>query len=139
MRLALTFFRKDRDSRGGGVAVAFNSKEITLKKLNLNCLKNKPDLEILATRGKLRNYKKELNIFSCYVPPKFSKSDSVRFLDTLSDAIAEAKTSSEGWFSIGADWNHRSLTPLLDMYPDIKQVLTPPTRKNNELDIMLSI
>lgn len=50
--------RKDRDSRGGGVAVAYDSNKISLKKLNHECLKKKKHLEILVTTGKLRNYKK---------------------------------------------------------------------------------
>lgn len=56
--------RKDRDSRGGGVAIAFDTTKISLKKLNLNCLKNKKSFEILAASGKLKNYKKEITLFS---------------------------------------------------------------------------
>ena len=37
----IEFIRKDRDSRGGGVAIAFDTNKIKLKKLNLNCLKDK--------------------------------------------------------------------------------------------------
>ena len=36
----IDFIRRDRDSRGGGVAVAFDANEIVMKKLNLNSLKN---------------------------------------------------------------------------------------------------
>ena len=64
-----------------------------------------------------------------------SRSESIEFLDTLSNAIAEAKHSSEGWYLIGGDWNHRPITSLLDLYPEIKQIVTPPTRKDNVLDI----
>ena len=35
------FIRRDRDSRGGGVTIAFDSKLISLKKLNLDSLKKK--------------------------------------------------------------------------------------------------
>ena len=42
----IELIRKDRNSRGGSVGVAFDSKNVTLKKLQLNCLKNKPHLEI---------------------------------------------------------------------------------------------
>ena len=35
----IQFIRKDRDSRGGGVAVAFDSNLMTMKKLNLETLK----------------------------------------------------------------------------------------------------
>ena len=115
-----------------------DSNIMSLRKLNLNSLKNKAHLEILAARGRLRNYKKEINVFSCYIPPKLTRQQSTEFLDTLSDAIAECKMSSEGWFVIGGDWNNRSLVDILDVYPDLKRIETPPTRKNNVLDILLS-
>ena len=75
----IRFIRKDRDSRGGGVAVAYDSSKISLKKLNLNCLKNKNHLEIVVAIGKLRNYKKDVTVFSCYIPPKLSKNESTEF------------------------------------------------------------
>ena len=128
--------RKDRDSRGGGVAIAFDTSKITLKKLNLESLKNKKKLEIVAARGKLRNYKKSVTVFSCYLPPKYSKAESIEFMETLSDAIGEAKSADEGWVVLGGDWNHRPLELALDMYPDIKELITPPTRKNSTLDIL---
>ena len=92
----IELIRKDRDSRGGGVAIAFDSGLLSLKKLGLKCLKNKPNCEIVAARGKLKGYNKEVNVFSCYVPPKLTKSESAELLETLSDAIAESKQSSEG-------------------------------------------
>ena len=134
----IQILRKDRDSRGGGVAIAFNTNIMSLKKLNLSSLKNMGHLEILAARGRLRNYKKEINVFSCYILPKLTRQQSVEFLDALSDTIAECKMSSEGWFIIGGDWNHRSLVDLIDIYPDLKQIITPPTRKNSVLDILVS-
>ena len=120
------------------MAIAFDSNKILLKKLSLSTLNNRKEFEIVAARGKLRNYKKEITIFSCYIAPKLSKTDSAAFMETLSDAISEAKSTSEGWFVLGGDWNNRSLSGLLDMYPDISQLVTPPTRKDNTLDIFLT-
>ena len=134
----IEILRKDRDSRGGGVALAYDSNLMSLRKLNLNSLKNKPKLEIVAARGKLRGYKKEMNIFSCYIPQKLTKAESIDFLDTLANATAEAKQTSDGWFVIGGDWNHRPLSGLLNLYPDLKQIITAPTRKDKILDIVIS-
>ena len=39
---------------------------------------------------------------------------------------------------IAGDFNHRKIAEELRNYPDIKQVLTPPTRGNNCLDIVLT-
>ena len=73
--------RKDRNSRGGGVAIAFNSDKISLKKLDLTVLRNKKHLEIVAARGKIKGYKKDVTFFSCYLPPKYSKVESTDMLD----------------------------------------------------------
>lgn len=129
--------RRDRNSRGGGVAVAFDSRKISLKKLQLSSLRN-CQYEILATRGKLRSYKKEITVFSCYLPPKLNKNESQNMIECLADAIGEAKSTSDGWFLIGGDWNGRALGLLLQLYPDLAVVQTPPTRKNRTLDILLS-
>ena len=132
----ICIIRKDRDSREGGIAIAYDSSKITLKKLNLDCLKSKKDFEILAARGKIRGYKEEMNLISCYIPPKLTKAQSLEFLDLFSDTIAEVKQSLEGWIVIGGDWNNRQFDLALDMYPDVKKLATEPTRKDKILDIL---
>ena len=47
----ISFIRKDRNTRGGGVALAFDSSRSDFKKLPLNYLKN-TDFEIVVGRGK---------------------------------------------------------------------------------------
>ena len=49
----LSTLRKDRDSRGGGVAVVYNSRVCELKKLQLKSMKGNSKLEILAAAGKI--------------------------------------------------------------------------------------
>ena len=132
----IEIIRKDRNSRGGGVAIAFNSDKISLKKLDLAVLKTKNHLEIVAARGKIKGYKKDVTFFSCYLPPKYTKAESSDMLDALSEAIAESKKSSEGWIIVGGDWNNRPLNEALIMYPDIKILNTEPTRKDRTLDII---
>ena len=99
----IALIRKDRDSRGGGVAIAYDTNMLTLSKITLNTLKGLKKFEIVAARGKLRGYKQALTFFSCYIPPKFTKAESLQFLDALSNAIAESKSKSEGWIAIGGD------------------------------------
>ena len=115
----------------------YNNKEISLRKLNLKSLRGK-NFEILATRGKLKSHKKDITVFSCYLPPRLSKNESNEMIETLADAIAESKTTSDGWYLVGGDWNGRSLSPLLQLYPDLSQIQTGPTRNDSVLDKMLS-
>ena len=48
----ISFIRRDRGSRGGGVAIAFDREKIDLKKVRLNSLKGKK-FEIVAAMGKI--------------------------------------------------------------------------------------
>ena len=56
----------------------------------------------------------------------------------LSNAIAEAKSTNKGWFAIGGDWNNRHISTALEIYPDLKILETPPTRKDRILDKIAS-
>ena len=132
----IEIIRRDRDSRGGGVAVAFDSSLMNLRKLDLSALNGKKRFEILAVRGKVKGYKNEITAFSCYLPPKLTRQESADFFDVLTDAIAESRTTSEGWITVGGDWNNRPLAPVLDLFPEIKKLSTPPTRKDRTLDIL---
>ena len=115
--------------------MAYRKENVSLKKLDLSSLKGRKEFEILAVRGKIKGYEKDLTLFSCYLPPKLTRQESAEFFDVLTDAITQARSSSDGWISIGGDWNNRSLQPIQDLFPDILAVKTGPTRKNSTLDI----
>ena len=59
----------------------------------------------MAARGKIKNYKKGITIFSCYLPPKLSRKESQEFMEVLADAVGETKSTSNDWVLIGGDWN----------------------------------
>ena len=58
MRDNIRFLRRDRNSRGGGVAIAFDRTKAEFKKVRLESLRGK-DFEIIAAVGKLTGIKKE--------------------------------------------------------------------------------
>ena len=57
LRDDIALLRKDRSSRGGGIALAFDSKTSDFKKLPLSSLRGQ-EYEILAARGKITGVKK---------------------------------------------------------------------------------
>ena len=72
--------RKDRKQgrtglAHGGVGVFFDSSKCSLRRFPLNALKGTEvrDFEILAVRGNIRGVKREIVVFSCYIPPKVQK------------------------------------------------------------------
>ena len=62
----ISFIRKDRSSHGGGVAIAFDSNKIELKKIQLKTLRGKK-FEIVAAAGKIIGVKKIKVIISTYI------------------------------------------------------------------------
>ena len=67
MKNNISFVRNDRDKRGGGVSVAFNSSVSDFRKIQLECMKGKK-FELLAVVGKLHGIQKK-TYNSSSVPP----------------------------------------------------------------------
>ena len=98
---SISLIRKGRDSRGGGVAIAYDESKIKLGKVSLNSLK-KSKFEIVAAAGKLIGIKKNHLIFSCYLPPSYNRDKTAAFFETLVDAVSEAKAKCpDSWLTIG--------------------------------------
>ena len=138
--------RKDRKlSRSGlahgGVALFYDSDRCSFSKFNLNALRGDTvrDYEILACRGQLRGVKREIIAFSCYLPPKIPKKELENILETLTDAISEARAKSDSpWIVIGGDWNRYDVSYITTMYPDLIKIHTEPTRKEATLDYVFT-
>ena len=118
----ISIIRRDRNSRGGGVGIAFDKSRSTFAKIKLKSLV-KSGLEILPVSGKVHGFKRVHVIFSCYIPPSYNALDNARFFDKLADAVSEARTKfPEAWITVGGDWNRRDLKPVLDVFPDLKLI-----------------
>ena len=86
---------------------------------------------ILCCKGRLKSVKKEIVVFSCYLPPKIPKKKMEEIMETLTDAISEARAKSDSpWIVLGGDWNRYDTAPILTMYPDLKIKNTSATRGN---------
>ena len=123
----IRFIRRDRNTRGGGVAIAFDHSIIDLKKMSLKSL-HKSGFEILVGQGKLNGNKKKQLVFACYIPPSYSTKQNRDFFDTLTDAISETQSIvPDAWITLCGDWNGRSLSEIMRLFPDIVEVMSPPT------------
>ena len=111
----IAFIRKDRSSRGGGVAIAYDTNKIELKKIQLRSLCGK-NFEIVAAAGKIVGVKKSQVIISTYLPPNYSRDENADFMEAVCDSLLEIKRLYPGsWITIGGDWNGRNLSPILDL------------------------
>ena len=126
----LSIIRKDRNSRGGGVAIVYNSRVCELKKIQLRSLKGNSAFEILAAVGKIRGTERQIAVVACYVPPNYKKEENNKFMELLSDTISEVKTKSNGaWLTLGGDFNRRELDSVTDLFPDLNKVISPSPHK----------
>ena len=137
--------RKDRKQgkRGlahGGVAVFFDRTKCNLKKIPLNALRGQEnrDFEILAARGNLSGVKRELVVFSCYLPPSLGRAQAERIIEALTDAISEAKAKANSpWMIIAGDWDKHKTDLITNTFPDLTVRQTAPTRGLATLDLSL--
>ena len=91
----------------GGVALFFDADYCSFSKLDLTALKGQAkEFEILACKGKLKGVKREIVVFTCYLPPRLTKKEITDILETLTDAVSEARAKIESpWLCIGGDFN----------------------------------
>ena len=137
-RDGISFLRRDRNTREGGVALAYDSSRAEFKKLSLKSLKGK-DLEILVGKGKVHGVKKSHIVITCYVPPSYTRAKDREFFDVLTDAISESRSLfPDAWVTVGGDWNGRNLDDITRLFPDLSVVDSPPTRKNATLDVLIN-
>ena len=131
-KFSIKALRKDRKTgrsglAHGGVGVFYDSNKCSLRKFPLNALRGKDvrEFELLAVRGNIRGVKREIVIFSFYMPPKFVKKDSELVIETLIDAVSEARAKANSpWIVIAGDWNRYDTSGISKAFPDIKKLTT---------------
>ena len=111
------------------------------KRLPLNALRGPEvrDYEILCVRGRLKGVKREIVAFSSYFPPKIPKAKMESIMETLTDAISEAKAKTDNpWLIVGADWNRYDTSSITKAFPDMVKRVAGPTRKDALLDYLFT-
>ena len=64
------------------------------------------DFEILAVKGNITGVKREVVVFSCYIPPKLNKKVIEKIFESLTDAIGKANANANSpWLIVTGDWN----------------------------------
>ena len=129
----ISFIRKDRGTRGGGVAVCFDPTKIRMNKFVVP--QNGGHSEFVFTLGQSRLTKRKIAVGAVYLPPSIKSRDLKLALEGLIDAIDRIKTKhSDAVFFIGGDFNGKDLEPLLTAFPELKPVGAGATRRGAALD-----
>ena len=130
--LGIKMISKNRKGRGGGVAIAYNSNKITLKKYEVV---NGNGFEIVAACGKAQNFSRKLLVIVLYIPPSTLVSATKALWESVSDTIEKAKAElDDPYIVIGGDTNRRPMVDGLKDFMDVTMLDTGPTRGTATLD-----
>ena len=123
---------RHRPSRGGGVAIFFDTKIIDLKRVpipgNSKC-------EIVAAAGNLKDQSRRLAIICGYLPPSSKVAQVATFFETMENTIEKIKSSyPDPMIVVTGDMNGFDMKQALMEHPDVVELPLGPTRGTRDLD-----
>ena len=129
----ISFIRKDRGSRGGGVAICYDGTKIRMT--NLPVPQNGDVGEIVCSIGSTSLTKRKVASVAVYLPPSIRAADLNQAMNTLTDLVNRIKTKySDAILFIGGDYNNKQIDPFLNAFPCLKPLLAGATRNGSALD-----
>ena len=130
----ISFIRKDRKTRGGGVAICFNPNRIRLTRFPVE-QRNIKEVELVCATGNCSLTKRKIAIASIYLPPSISTKELENAIQMLIDDIDKIKTRfPDSLIFIGRDFNKKDLGLVRAAFPDLKPVEAGATRGNYAFD-----
>ena len=129
------FLRKDRQSmrRGGGIAICFNTNRICLCKAKIPPTKH----EVYAAVGRRMGQRRKVVVLVIYVPPWYNAEQNRSLFNYTNDALLALSNKYDNpYFVVAGDFNRRDFNQATREYPQIKSILTGPTRNDAVLDII---
>ena len=136
---SLSYCRQQRP--GGGCAIIYNDQRFEVNPFEINV----PD-DVEATwavfkplSGSSDSHKvNNILVGAVYVSPR--SRHKAQTIDHVIDAIhsARSKFGNDIHFLIGGDFNRLDISPILDSYGALKQIVSVPTRKGATLELLLT-
>ena len=124
---------KNRRSRGGGVALAYDKTKSTMRVLKVPRSRH----EVLACEGTINGIRRPVCVIVIYVPPKTTVKEYEEIALHVSDVIELAgEKLNDPYYVITGDFNERNIEKCTQDFPEIIMVETGPTRGNKCLDLM---
>ena len=129
----LNFIRRDRGSRGGGVAVCYDQTKIRLNRLDMsvecrNC-------EIVCAIGNSTLTQRKVGVMSVYIPPNLVARDTKTVVKKVVEITEKLKMKYvDPIIFVGGDFNNKCMKLLTDTFPEIKPIRAGATRGGEALD-----
>ena len=127
----LEIIARPRSSRGGGVAIVFDSAKVQLKQAFPYSMR----YEAVCATGKWIEANEKLVVISAYLPPRMEASALVEFVEETRKKMERiAADLGPHCLVFGGDLNKKDVSRAFEDFPNIKQIIHAPTRGNATLD-----
>ena len=123
--------RRDRGSRGGGVAIVFNKKRLTASRVSTP----PSEYEVLAAIIRRTSQRRKILCIAAYIPPNYDAEKTTGCIEYLANVInlLRAKYDSP-YIVLGGDFNMKPVHNATKEVTGLKLLDSPPTRGNRALD-----
>ena len=116
----------------GGVAIITRDACTKFKVLDFP---NPDGFEVLGLIGTVAGIKRKLALLVAYVPPGYAVPRGKACLQHINDRIHEVKRShGDAIIYLAGDFNQWEVTDALLDFPEIGEIITPPTRNLRRID-----
>ena len=131
----LVLIKKNRRTRGGGVGIVFNKNKISLKPIRIRG----NSFELVGAIGRTVSDSRKILVLSAYYPPQMLKDQVDALNECILSTIDTQKTAHDYLqVVLCGDMNKKDVSLILADHPDIKVIETPPTRRDETIDLCLT-
>ena len=131
-RGSIGFILKNRGSRGGGVAIAYDTRKILLTEHKMSGNK----YEMVCGIGKIRATNQVAVVVSLYIPPRQKSDTTKKMIECLADNLSVIISRHENpLIFVAGDTNNRDIGSTLSDLPNMRELTSAGTRKGARLDI----
>ena len=121
---------------GGGIARSSSAK---VESHSSSSFSGRDACKIVATKGNLNNDKRPIYIIAVYIPPGLRVRAKEKYLESIRCLINKIKTEARNpMIFMAGDFNKYDLTPALEDFLDMQCFLSPPTRGDERLVLIVS-
>ena len=113
------------------MAIIYDEEKIKLKENKFK----RESFEIISAIGRVPKDSRQFVIYGVYLPPNLSKQKATRAAELINENISKIQAEIESpIIIIAGDFNQFGAEECSEDHPDIRTVLSPPTRNEASID-----
>ena len=128
----LRIIKRNRKTRGGGVAIIFNKSKMSLREVKIR----NNQFELVGALGRTSEEAAKILVLSVYYPPQMKKDKVDALNSCITDTIDRVKIDHAGIkVVLCGDMNRKDVIQIAVDHPDMTILDTPHTRKLDTIDL----